>query len=332
MKIHRKLWKGAALVCGAATLCSCREERKASTSPLPAAPVYVLDESRSGFSGANAYVHTEAIVALGARTPGSEGYEKQLKYLEKYLSAYGWKTERQAFQADTPVGKKNFTNLRARFGDGADFVSPAEGIVSGHIDTKVFDFSFVGANDGASHTAVLLELARGARRQSALFEGVEMVFFDGEEAFGAHMDGVTDGLFGSSYYVRTWKKAPLWMVNVDMVGARNLKIRIPADTPQGLYTLYRRTVAERQETEDAFGVAEGIILDDHVPFQERGVPAINLIGEFQEDGWWHTPKDTMALIGASSLERSGGFLEAFLKNLQEEVRRQSVNSPPERRK
>lgn len=326
MKMHRKFWKGVALVCGAAALCACREEEKVSTNPPPVAPVYVLDEAHSGFSGANAYVHTESIVALGPRTPGSEGYEKQLEYLEKYLSSYGWKTDRQAFQADTPVGKKNFTNLRARFGDGSDFTAPAEGIVSGHIDTKVFDFSFVGANDGASHTAVLLELARSARRQPALFQGVEMVFFDGEEAFGAHMDGETDGLFGSSYYVRSWKKAPLWMVNVDMVGARNLKIRIPADTPQELYTLYRRTVTERQETEDAFGVAEGTILDDHVPFQEQGVPAINFIGEFQEDDWWHTPKDTMDLIGAPSLERSGRFLEAFLKNLQEAVRKQAVSS------
>ena len=67
----------------------------------------------------------------------------------------------------------------------------------------------------------------------------------------------------------------------------------------------------------SFGVAEGIILDDHVPFQDKGVPVINLIGEFQEDGWWHTPKDTLDLIGAPSLDRSGKFLQSLLRNIRE---------------
>lgn len=317
LSLGRVLTLGGILA-GAVLFCSCQDKKQKNT-PVPSVPSSSLsspDESLVGFSGKNAFYHTESLVKMGPRPSGSAGYESMLSYMEKYLAAQGWKTERQSFESDTPVGKRRFTNLRARFGEKTDFSSPIKGLVGCHIDTKVFEFPFVGANDGASHAGVLLEIARLASRDPDLFDGVEMVFFDGEEAFGLHMDGLTDGLFGSSHYVKNLPKLPLWMVNVDMVGAKNLKIRIPVDTPQSLYALYRETIRQRNESEDVFGVSEGTVLDDHLPFQEKGVPAINLIGDFQEGSWWHTPGDTLDIIGERSLERSGLFLQNLLKNIR----------------
>lgn len=323
MKTSKYLYPGrvlplAMILAGAVLFCSCRDKKQkdALAPSVPCSSLSSPDESLSGFSGKNAFYHTESLVKMGPRSSGSTGYESMLSYMEKYLAAQGWKTERQSFESDTPEGKRRFTNLRARFGQKVDFSSPVKGVVGCHIDTKVFEFPFVGANDGASHSGVLLEIARMASLDSALFEGVEMVFFDGEEAFGLHMDGLTDGLFGSSHYVKKMPKLPLWMVNVDMVGAKNLRIRIPVDTPQSLYAIYRQTIRQRNESEDVFGVSEGTVLDDHLPFQEKGVPAINLIGDFQEGSWWHTPGDTLDIIGERSLERSGLFLQSLLKNIR----------------
>lgn len=306
------------IITGGVLFCSCQDKKQKSVpvSPVTTSSLSSPDESLAGFSGKNAFYHTEALVKMGPRPSGSPAYESMLSYMEKYLAAQGWKTERQSFESGTTEGKRRFTNLRARFGEKGEFSSPVKGIIGCHIDTKVFEFPFVGANDGASHAGVLLEIARLASRDPALFDGVEMVFFDGEEAFGLHMDGLTDGLFGSSYYVKNLSKLPLWMVNVDMVGAKNLKIRIPVDTPQSLYSLYRETISQRKESEDVFGVSEGTVLDDHLPFQEKGVPAINLIGDFQESSWWHTPHDTLDIIGERSLERSGLFLQSLLKKIR----------------
>lgn len=268
------------------------------------------------FSGTNAYNRVVYLVSLGERTPGSKGLEESVRFLEKEMARFGWKTKRQTFTQATVAGKKTFTNLRARWGKDADFDIPAVGVMGCHIDTKEFDFPFVGANDGASHTAVMLELARLMGKEPQAWKGIEIVFFDGEESFAEHMDPEKDGLYGSRYYVNSISgKLPRWMVNLDMLGAKKLRIAIPADTPQEMYALYRDTRMSLKESEDVFGISYGTIWDDHYPFMQAGVPTLNFIGEFQDSNWWHTPNDTLDIISAKSLERSGKFIFAFLKRL-----------------
>lgn len=308
-----------------------------------------LNEEAPEFLGENAYVHAGNLVAMGPRPTGSSAYEESLKYMEAALARYGWETRRQTFTVKTPVGERTFTNLRARLKNGgkgtADWSRPARGVVSGHVDTKVFDFDFVGANDGASHTGVLLELARvwgretpvrGASEKGGVInggrvsreggastrsgrggEGIEIVFFDGEEAFGRVMDGEEDGLFGSKYYVKTLKKEeyPQWMVNADMVGGQDLRIRIPADTGSAMYGRYLQTREKLGYTAYNFGVAPMEILDDHVPFAEAGIPVLNIIGDFRDGNWWHTPRDTMSLLSPKSLGMSGRFLFVLIDDM-----------------
>ena len=94
---------------------------------------------------------------------------------------------------------------------------------------------------------------------------------------------------------------PKWIINLDMVGRQGKKIRIPAMTPQNRCTgfipaLSVNWVIPRRE----WGVSGYAILDDHVPFMERGVDTLNLIDDFQDGNWWHTSKDNIGILGEKS--------------------------------
>ena len=116
------------------------------------------------------------------------------------LKASGWQVTRQAFTDDTPRGKIHFLNLVAQFSEHGKRTSPSF-LLCSHYDTKMFDtIRFVGANDGGSSTGLLLELARVLGRHPSLASKIELVFFDGEEAFDQFSE--TDGVYGSRYFAR----------------------------------------------------------------------------------------------------------------------------------
>ncbi|HYJ05996.1 MAG TPA: M28 family peptidase, partial [Chthoniobacterales bacterium] len=150
------------------------------------------------FSGEKALVHVQAMVDFGPRPAGSEAIEKTRAYLTRQLELFGWKVERQGFADETPRGKVEFVNLIATFG-GKE--SAPSFLLCSHFDTKTFDnVQFVGANDGGSNTGVLLEMARVLAGLPDLARKVQLVFFDGEEAYVSFTD--TDGLFGSRYFAK----------------------------------------------------------------------------------------------------------------------------------
>src|SRR5436189_4549591 len=126
-----------------------------------------------------------------------------------------------------------FVNLIARFGNNNKTES-AQFLLCSHYDTKTFDtIRFVGANDGGSSTGLLVELARVLGQHPNLAARVELVFFDGEEAYENFSE--TDGLYGSRYFARqlggTGAKQFRPGILFDMVGDRSLNITLPADSP-----------------------------------------------------------------------------------------------------
>src|SRR5947208_12198794 len=151
------------------------------------------------FSGEKAFAHVQHLVDLGPRPAGSEALEKSRLYIIEQLKSAGWTVTRSEFSDQTPCGKMTFVNLIARFGtrkkkDAAQF------LLCSHYDTKTFEtIRFVGANDGGSSTGLLLETARVLATEPMLARKVELVFFDGEEAFEEFND--TDGLYGSRHFV-----------------------------------------------------------------------------------------------------------------------------------
>lgn len=264
---------------------------------------------RTPHLGQAAYDQTAAILAKGPRPPGSEGLTAVRSHVKAELGKAGWVTQGQSFERSTPEGRLTFENLRARFPAGE--VDPwgrhVRIILCAHIDSKLFkDQHFPGADDAASACAAIVEMAGFlAKRKPAQAQNLELVFFDGEESLGPDITP-TDGLYGSRHYANQWRNRPdkpEFGILLDMIGHENLSIRLPFETSADL----RDRVMAAAKAEDAqrhFDMATVPIIDDHVPLNSAGIPTVNLIGDFGNSGWWHTPADNQKIISAKSLDIS----------------------------
>ena len=255
------------------------------------------------FSGEKALTHVQRLVDFGPRPSGSDAIEKSRHYIEDQLRRYGWHVTRQAFTEDTPRGKVRFANLIAEF--------PAQGkaapvfLLCSHYDTKMFDaIQFVGANDGGSSTGLLLELARVIGQHPNFAAKIELVFFDGEEAYDHFSE--TDGLYGSRYFagqlVDNRAKQFRGGILFDMVGDRSLGVTLPADSPSEM----ARDIfaaAESLKLRNYFTYLDREMIDDHSPLNAIGIPTIDVI-DFDYP-WWHTAGDTIDKISAQSLQIVG---------------------------
>jgi Zn-dependent M28 family amino/carboxypeptidase len=267
------------------------------------------------FDGARAYEHVKELVAIGPRPAGSTGAQKTRDYIKKQLSALGLTVTEQAFDAATPIGPIRMVNVRATLGPS----SSRRLVIASHYDTKLFkDAAFVGANDGGSSTGFLIELA-GVLKQRAPDIQIELLFLDGEEAV-LEWQG-NDNTYGSRHYVSaaardgTLKQIGA-LVLVDMIGDRDLRIKRESHSTQWLTEIIwaRAKALGRSEF-----VAESTpILDDHVPFLEAGVPAVDLIDLEYPD--WHQPTDTLDKVSAESLQAVGDVLLAALPDIVARVK------------
>jgi glutaminyl-peptide cyclotransferase len=272
----------------------------------PAAQTKIWEE----LSGEKAFAHVQRLVDFGPRPPGSEAIEKSRHYIEDQLRRFGWQVTRQTFTDDTPRGKVQFVNLIAQF--------PSQGnatplfLLCSHYDTKTFDaIKFVGANDSGSSTGLLLELARVIALHPNLAAKIELVFFDGEEAYDHFSE--TDGLYGSRYFARqlqgTRVKQFRGGILFDMVGDRSLDVTLPADSPPEM----ARDIfaaAEVLKLRNYFTYLDREMIDDHSPLNAIGVPTIDVI-DFDYP-WWHTAGDTIDKISAQSLQIVGSVALYYL--------------------
>jgi len=286
----------------------------AAVPPAPLDPLPAYEAARSlhrQFSGEKALAWAQSITAFGPRPAGSEALEKTRQHLEGELKKHGWVVQRQSFEDTTPRGRLTFVNLRARFGGGGGggdpWQRPAPLLIASHYDTKWYtEFSFVGANDGASGNAVQLELARVLATQPPAAQRVELVFFDGEEASVEYTP--LDGLHGSRHYARSWRdwprdRRPRCGILLDMVGEKDLRIEMPANqSSDRLRQLALRAAAEAGHAAH-FGLSSQEILDDHVPLGMAGVEMVNFIDLNYRV--WHTAEDTADQLSAASLGITG---------------------------
>lgn len=288
-----------------------RNGAPASGASTPRLTAPVPTELWNEFSGDKAMANTKAQVDLGPRPAGSEALEKTRALITAELERNGWVVERQTFTDDTPRGKVTFVNLIGRFG-GSN--KTQDHIVSSHYDTKVYDtIQFVGANDGASSTGALMELSRVLAMDPALAKRVELVFFDGEEAFEQFTD--VDGLYGSRHYasdLRRTKRAAQFKGGIlwDMIGDKDLTITLPPDSPSHLIQGILAAATELKVRE-YFGFSEQAIWDDHVPLNQAGVPTIDII-DFKYPSW-HTADDTLDKLSPASLQTVGAVTVRYLK-------------------
>lgn len=268
------------------------------------------------FSGARSLEHTARAVSFGPRPPGSPAIERLREYIVAQLKPSRCEIAFDAFTAQTPRGPIAMKNIVCRFrGTSGRAVA-----VSGHYDTKWFpNFRFVGANDGGASTGFLLEFAR-AVSTLRLKNDVYVVFLDGEEAFGPWSD--TDGVYGSRHLAAAWAASGVTarlkaLINVDMIGDRDLGVALDTVSSQSLRRLIWSTAAELGY--GRYFLNEPMaITDDHIPFLQRGVNACDLI-DFNygpDNRYWHTAQDTLDKLSAQSFQVIGEVLLATLQKLE----------------
>ena len=268
------------------------------------------------FSGASALEFTRKATAFGVRPSGSAAIRREQAYIEAQATKDGWEVSEDAFTGQTPNGPVTMKNIIARLpGHGSRMV-----VFTGHYDTKILP-GFVGANDGGSSAGFLLEMARVLPTRERNGE-VDLVWFDGEEAVRKEWAG-DDNLYGSRHLAAKWAadgtlarvKA---LINVDMIGDKDLGIAYETKSDAGLRGLIWRT-AETLGYGKYFQTEGGEIEDDHVPFVNAGAPAVDLI-DFDygpRNSYWHTAQDTVDKLSAHSFEVLGNVLTAVWRKLDE---------------
>src|SRR5207249_8693859 len=183
------------------------------------------------FDSNRAWEHLRQMVAIGPRPSGSAAIEQTRKYIVGQLQTARVAVSEQAWDDETPGGKTHMVNLIATI-PGA---RPDRIIFSGHYDTKLFrKFRFVGADDGGSSAAFLIELARVLKARINPFT-IEIVFLDGEEAVCENWDdcskpGAPDNTYGSRHYVAAARQSRTLAgikanILVDMIADRNLRLK-----------------------------------------------------------------------------------------------------------
>ncbi|MEN8255037.1 MAG: M28 family peptidase [Verrucomicrobiota bacterium] len=272
------------------------------------------------FDGERAFAEVEALVAFSPRDAGTPGGLKAAEHILQRLESFGIEAKIDSFTDMTPEGEKTFRNVMGQIRGKADRWI----ILGSHFDTMPGIENFQGANDSGSSTGVLLELARMISSSEVVPDtGILFAFFDGEEGIAHYIPG--DGLHGSRRMAAqlvesgTHKKVEA-MILLDMVGDKDLHFNIPANSS-------RKLVKEVLDAAHATGHRDrfslnrnSMITDDHVPFLEIGIPAIDII-DFKfgsapgENDYWHTEADNLQNIGAESLQISGEITLQLLKQL-----------------
>jgi len=260
----------------------------------------------SRFDAQRAFRDLRSQVAIGPRPSGSAGAGREVRLIVERLRAAGVR--------DVTI-QRPYRNVVARIPGRL----PGDVVVGAHYDTKDIP-GFVGANDGASGVAVVLELARDLppRLQGP---SIDLVLFDAEESpRGSSFSRAGDR--GSDQFVKHARRGggqaspPLGqiraMVLFDMVGDCDLHVPREANSDAGLYGLFADAAATRSKSGSSqpfTGEAQGI-LDDHTPFLRAGVPAVDLIDFDYGPGptpgaWWHTRRDDLSHVCAGSLGEVG---------------------------
>lgn len=288
----------------------------------PAAPGSRLRLDEIPFDGAQAYDYLQQLCALGPRVSGTQGMAEQQALLERHFGDLGGQVEKQAFRARHPADGSavQMTNLIVRWHpDRSERI-----LLCAHYDTRPFpdrdptnpQGMFLGANDGGSGVALLMELGRGMGDLAGEL-GVDFVFFDGEELVLREGDPY---FLGSEHFAREHVREPActyrWGVLLDMVADADLQIYQERNSLSWRET--RPLVQELWGVARRLGVREFIarpkyeIRDDHLALRNIGrIPTCDVI-DFDYPAW-HTEADLPEQCSALSLAKVGWVVEEWLR-------------------
>lgn len=270
----------------------------------------------AGFNGGRAFEDLKRLVAFGPRPVGSEALAESREWIERQLRQSGAQVEEDSFEASTPAGNFPMVNVVGKFHG----LRPQVVMIAGHYDTLRRDnFTFVGANDGASSAAFLIEMARvlGQRKNALTYW---LVFFDGEEALRQWSE--SDSRYGSRHLVQKLSASGELgriqvMILVDMIADAKLDIRRDQNSTPWLRDMVFNC-AKRLGYERYFLASSTAIDDDHTPFVNAGVSAVDLIDYDYGPGnsYWHTANDTVEHCSPLSLTIVGRVVLGTLEELE----------------
>jgi glutaminyl-peptide cyclotransferase len=288
------------------------------TSMLPMLGCQQEEIAIPTFNGQHAFQEVVALVEISPRDAGTANGRKAADHIFHRLESFGVAAEIVTFQDKTPAGEKTFHNVIGRIPGKTD-----QWIILGsHFDTMPGIDNFQGANDSGSSTGILLEIARMLDGQVPE-SGIIFAFFDGEEGIAGY--GPDDGLHGSRHMADTLVKSGesrkiKAMVLLDMVGDKDLHFSIPYNSTQ---FMVKEVLDAARATghRDRFSLSRGsIITDDHQPFLDAGIPAIDII-DFRFgskpglNNYWHTEFDNLENIAEASLQITGEIVLELLRSL-----------------
>ena len=263
--------------------------------------------------------YAERSVAFGDRHSGSPAIAAYAEWIRKTASESArFKVSEHRFEDMSPAGKMIFRNIIAEIpGRSREWV-----LIGCHYDAKKFLSTpgFQAANDGASGVAALLAMIRALDQYPAKPPfSLRFVFFDGEECLYKY--GENDGLHGSRALALKYEQSGELkncraMILLDMIGDRDLNLTLPANSSPALTAALTRIIRQHFPVL-RFEKLSYDMLDDHVPFFQRGVPAVDLIDFNYGPGNsnWHTAGDTLENISAQSICTAADLTFALIWNL-----------------
>ncbi len=271
------------------------------TAPPDADPLPHIDAKR-------AFQYTKEVTAFGPRPIGSANHKKLENYIYAHLK--GDDVSDDVFTADTPEGKFPVRNIIAKYPGTKDGII----VIAGHYDTpyNLRNTGFVGANDGGSSTAILLELANQLRGKKRDGYSVWLLFTDAEEAVRQWSD--TDSLYGTRQLVQVWQKDGTVakvkaFLLADMIADADLDIVRDENSTPWLEDLVHQA-ATRYGYQSHFFAYSGAIQDDHLPFVQKGVPCSDIIDldYGYNNAFHHSRQDTMDKLSPKSMQIVGDVI------------------------
>jgi Zn-dependent M28 family amino/carboxypeptidase len=305
-----------ALVLLTCSLSACAKDKKellplAPLSAEPVAPQPPPETTRKPqgvVNGARMMQYTKEIIAYGPRYLGGPGHRKVEEYLHSRLK--NDQLVDDTFTVESPEGNFPGRNIIAKFPGKKDGII----VIASHYDTNypLHKTPFIGANDGAATSALLLELAQHLRGQKLEGYSVWLLFTDAEEAVRTW--SATDSLYGTRHLAELWekegtlKKIKAFLL-ADMIGDADLDIQRDSNSTPWLEDLVFEA-ATRLGYQSHFFAQTTSVDDDHLPFVQRGVPVADIIDidYGYNNVFHHTVQDTIDKLSPRSLEISGDVI------------------------
>lgn len=281
---------------------------------LVATLFFLARSTHPPFDEARSFEYLQELVAFGPRPPGSAAHAAVADWLEAELEPFADQVSRQSVVVHAKGDTLRGANIIASFN-----LQPKKNtriMLSAHWDTRPWadqdpdsaarSSPVLGANDGGSGVAILLEIAR-VLSKNPLDIGIDLVLFDLEDS---GQDTTVLFALGSEFFAaNNTEYRPTFGINIDMVCDSTLEISKEVNSVRGARQIVDLIwEAAEKEGADVFVDRAGIaVLDDHIAFLQRGIRVVDLI-QTPFPPYWHTLDDTIDKCSSASLGQVGNTL------------------------